>query len=436
MLIAVLTAKGQAVYTTTVISSQLNQNPVSDSTGDSPIISSVSPIAAIRLQTITIKGSGFGNTQPQLMNLNDGSVDTIVGGTTPVIRIYDVAGLDSWEAGCQDSQWVPKDMIGIYLTSWSDNEIVLGGFGTELNVNGQGPLNINPGDPLIVDVLTSNGQVAYATNAVSSQFDQNSTQNSPTPNLSTPTLAVACQSSTTTLNFRVEIKGNLSDNGIGILGASISLYYSINQGSSWQGLTMVDTDSGGNFLAEWLPSVTGNFLINATYTGDSTYSWVSTVVNLVVTPYPSENTKDVFSVTSNSTVSDLAFNSTSGQLSFTVSGPSGTTGYADVGISKSLVNDLSTVKSYVDGSTINYTVTSTTDSWILHFAYHHSTHEVSINLSNATTSMFIITQLLQGVTYGAIIILIVIVVLLLILRKDKITTPSIFKKSGHNLMRI
>ena len=161
------------------------------------------------------------------MNLTDGSVDTIVGGTAPVIRIYDEAGLDSWEAGCTDSQFVPKDMIGIYLTSWSDNEIVLGGFGTELNVDGQGPLNINPGDPLIVDVQTANGQTSYTTTAVSSQSGQNSTPSpGPTPNLPTPTLTVSCQSSTTISNFRVEINGNLTDNGIGIPEAPIFLYYS------------------------------------------------------------------------------------------------------------------------------------------------------------------------------------------------------------------
>ena len=431
LLIAVLTANGQAAYTTTVISSQSNPSLTSGSTGAPPVISSVSPISATQLQTITIQGSGFGNIQPQLMNLTDGSVDTIVGGTTPVIRIYDEAGLDSWEAGCQDSQWVPKDMIGIYLTSWSDNEIVLGGFGTELNANGQGPLNINPGDPLIVDVLTSNGQTAYTTTAVSSQSGQNSTQSpGPTPNLPTPTLTVSCQSSTTISNFRVEINGNLTDNGIGIPGALIFLYYSINEGSSWQGLTTVNTDSDGNFLAVWLPAVTGNYLINATYAGDSTYPGASTVVNLVVTPYPSENAQDVFSVASNSTVSDLAFNSTSGQLSFTVSGPSGTTGYADVYIAKSLVNDISTVKAYIDGNTLNYTVTSTADSWILHFTYHHSTHEITINLNKVSTSTLSITQLLQGVTYGAIISLSVIVVLLLILRKDRTKTPPSPKSSG------
>ena len=226
----------------------------------------------------------------------------------------------------------------------------------------------------------------------------------------------------------MEINGNLTYNGIGIPGAPIFLYYSINEGSSWQDLTTVNTDSNGNFLAEWLPSVTGNYLINATYSGDSTYPGASTVVNLVITPYPSENAQDVFSVASNSTVSDLAFNSTSGQLSFTVSGPSGTTGYADVYIAKSLVNDISTVKAYIDGNSINYTVTSTADSWILHFTYHHSTHEVTIYLNNASTSTLSITQLLQGVTYGAIISLSVIVVLLLILRKGRNRNPTFHQK--------
>ena len=213
-------------------------------------------------------------------------------------------------------------------------------------------------------------------------------------------------------------------------GALISLYYSINEGSLWQSLTTVNTDSEGNFLAEWLPSVTGNYVINATYAGDSTYPGASTVVNLVVTPYPVKNTQNVFSVASNSTVSDLAFNSTSGQLSLTVSGPSGTTGYADLYISKSLVKDISNVNAFIDGTTINYTVSSTADSWILHLTYHHSTHEIVIHLNNATTSALSITQLLQGVTYGAIISLSLIVVLLLILRKDRTRTSFSPKNSG------
>jgi hypothetical protein len=105
-------------------------NAVSANTGPTPVIDSVSPISATRLQTIIISGSGFGDIQPQVTNLSDGSLVTLVGGTTPVIRIYDVEGWDSWEAGCEDSQWVPGGLIGVYLTSWSDTEIVLCGFET------------------------------------------------------------------------------------------------------------------------------------------------------------------------------------------------------------------------------------------------------------------------------------------------------------------
>jgi hypothetical protein len=136
-----------------------------------PVINSVSPISATRQQTIVISGSGFGDTQPRVMNLSDGSVVTLVGGITPVLRIYDVEGWDSWEAGCEDSQWVPGGLIGVYLTSWSDTEIVLGGFGIDLNVNGQEPRNIKTGDPLIVNVQTANGQTAYAATVVSSQSE-------------------------------------------------------------------------------------------------------------------------------------------------------------------------------------------------------------------------------------------------------------------------
>ena len=135
--IQIQTVSGFATYNTIAISSQSNQNPTSGSIRVPPLISSVSPIAATRLQTITIRGSGFGNTQPQLLNLGDGSVDTVGGGNTPVIRIYDEGSLDSWEAGVQDTPNTGADCIGVILVSWSDTEIVLGGFGTALNTSGQ-----------------------------------------------------------------------------------------------------------------------------------------------------------------------------------------------------------------------------------------------------------------------------------------------------------
>jgi hypothetical protein len=147
----------------------------------------------------------------------------------------------------------------------------------------------------------------------------------------------------------------------------------------------VNTGSDGGFSVEWLPSVTGNYLINATYAGDAAHSRASTVVNLAIMPYKSRDAQDVFSVASNSTVSGLAFNSTSQELSFTVTGSSGTTGYVDVYIAKTLINNIGQVKAYVNNNAVNYTATQIDDSWLLHFTYQHSTHTVVISLGTVIT---------------------------------------------------
>ena len=89
-----------------------------------------------------------------------------------------------------------------------------------------------------------------------------------------------------------------------------------------------------------------------------------------------------FSVISNSTISELSFNSTSRLLSFTVSGPSGTIGYTNVTIAKTLIANISELKVNLDGNQINYTATSTDYSWLIHFTYEHSTHKVVIILGS------------------------------------------------------
>jgi len=128
--------------------------------GAPPVISSVSPISATRLQTIYIRGSGFGNTQPITMSLGDGSIDTVGGGknmpgggNTPVMQVNNYAR-NTWGSGVRDSPDTGWCSIGIFLVSWSDNEIVLGGFGSALSTTGQGEWTIMPGDPMRVVVIT------------------------------------------------------------------------------------------------------------------------------------------------------------------------------------------------------------------------------------------------------------------------------------------
>ena len=402
-----------ASYSTSVLGSQ----PTPSGNGGGPTISSVSQISTGIVQKIVIKGSGFGDTQPQTMSLGDGSIDTVGSGSTPILQIHD-DGWYGWEAGTQDGPTTGADSIGVILESWSDGEIVLGGFGAALNDSG-GQWQLLPGDPIRVVVMTPEGAAIYETK-VAGTSDM-TTNSAPPPSF--PKLAVYCQSTATLSNFKVQISGNLSDDGVGVPDAPILLAYSVTDGGSWLNLTTVDTDLNGGFLAEWLPSASGNYVLNATYAGNATLPGTSTVVNLVVTPTDSVNVQDVFSVSSNSTVTDLAFNSTSSQLSFTVTGPTGTRGYADVYIAKSLVNDTSSISAYIDGAQASFTITSTADSYVLHFSYHHSTHEVEIDLYGKSTSALNVTLILEGTAYGAAISLTVIAVLLLLLRKNRKKTP-------------
>lgn len=97
---------------------------------------------------------------------------------------------------------------------------------------------------------------------------------------------------------------------------------------------------------------------------------------------------NVFSVTSNSTISSLAYTSEASELSFEVSGPASTTGYTEVFIPKSLLSNVTGVKTIFDGKQLNYSSSSIDDSWCLHFVYPHSTHNVVINLQSDVISEF------------------------------------------------
>jgi regulation of enolase protein 1 (concanavalin A-like superfamily) len=246
-------------------------------------------------------------------------------------------------------------------------------------------------------------------------FNLISTNIQPKP---TPTLDISSQSSTSLNEFKVQIKGNLSYNSTALANEPILLSYSVNGGKSWQDLTLTYTASDGSYSAEWQPSVTGNYLLKAVYDGNDNYSSSSAIVNLAVTSYQEKN---VFSVSTNSTISGLSFNSTNKELSFTVSGPTGTNGYANVYLAKTLVQDASSISVYLDGNKIDCQTTAIDDSWLLQFTYHHSTHEVKVNLAAASTGISG-NSLENWITYAVIVslvLIIVVAVLILVMRKKK-----------------
>ncbi len=167
-------------------------------------------------------------------------------------------------------------------------------------------------------------------------------------NLQTPILTASCLSQGSQSSFNVyKINGSLTFNGAGVAGVPILLSYSVTGGESWQDLTLVYTGSDGSYSALWLPTVTGNYQLKATFQGDENYLGTSDIINFAIEPGADQS---VFSVTSNSTVTALFFDSANNELSFNVSGLAGTRGYVDVCIPKSLLNDTSALKVYLDGN--------------------------------------------------------------------------------------
>ena len=135
-----------------------------------------------------------------------------------------------------------------------------------------------------------------------------------------------------------------------------------------------------------------------------------------------------FSIISNSTISEIAFNSTTSVLSFTVSGPHGTVGYTNVTIAKTLIANISELKVNLDGNQINYTSTSTDYSWLIHFTYGHSTHKVVILLSSLHANSSY-TVSLEPTIFGGIII-VIIAAILLIYKKAHKKNPNFQSKDA------
>jgi parallel beta-helix repeat protein len=94
------------------------------------------------------------------------------------------------------------------------------------------------------------------------------------------------------------------------------------------------------------------------------------------TPSP---TPDAMLIESNSTVSAFSFNASIPEISFTVAGPDGTTGYTRLSISKTFMPNADTIQVYIDGNKVNSEITSNGDIWQVTFTYHHSSHQVAIN---------------------------------------------------------
>ena len=199
-------------------------------------------------------------------------------------------------------------------------------------------------------------------------------------------ISISTSSSSTSVGFQVKISGTLRDvYGTSLEDETVVLQYAFEGTSTWTPLTSDQTDRDGHYDAVWIPPATGYFTIKAEWEGNSTHIEAinSTTINSIT--YDGQY---VFSVESNSTISNLFFNSTDQTLSFTAQGTSGTQGYAKIIIDKTLVNDLESMIVYLDGDQVEYSVQENEGSWCLTIDYDHSTHKIVVSLDSAVIPEF------------------------------------------------
>jgi hypothetical protein len=183
----------------------------------------------------------------------------------------------------------------------------------------------------------------------------------------------------TFVGFKVNITGMLQDEYENSLrDETVVLYYTFSGIIDWVPITSDTTDDLGCYFAMWVPPATGYFILKAEWAGNMTHSATSNTTTLSSLPYQNQF---ICSVESNSTISELAFNTTDWTLSFTAIGPNGTMGYVKVTVAKSLAANPSDIRVLLDGEQLEFSIASIDDSWLLSFTYEHSTHQVAVDLN-------------------------------------------------------
>jgi hypothetical protein len=234
----------------------------------------------------------------------------------------------------------------------------------------------------------------------------------PSPDANHPAisaLALSCQK-TDNATSTTEIIGQLTAYNIGVPQATVGLGYRAVGDLNWTDITQTVTAQDGSFQVQWTPPSPGTYQINATYWGADIYTPAFTAIEVLVTVPSGSRPQQVFSLESNSTISNLSFNSESDELTFSVSGESGTSGYTDACIAKSLVADPNSIHAYIDDKQFTCTVSESGDCWILHFTYHHSSHDIRFDLGGDGGNSSSVQELPEGKLLIAAAVLAVVAV--------------------------
>jgi hypothetical protein len=245
--------------------------------------------------------------------------------------------------------------------------------------------------------------------------------------------ATANKGSQMYVNEPVIIQGGITNFGLPFSGPTIHLVWVNPDGTSVEAKTSVN--SSGQFQFTFTPKEVGMAQYCCFFNDVYTPYYTMNVLTITTTPpqtsepipTASENQTDtsplltpdpnIFNVQSNSSVSEFYFDSVNQELSFNVSGSSGTMGCTNVTIAKSFLSNVNNLKVYLDGTPVDFTVTSNDSSWLITLIYHHSAHQVRIGLSSDIAPSFNFT--VAGLIVASILVIAVVTIFGAVMHRKK-----------------
>jgi len=160
---------------------------------------------------------------------------------------------------------------------------------------------------------------------------------------------------------------------VGIAVQDILLSYSTLDDTLWIPIDTCMTNEWGKYSFRWTTPPEGTFSLKAEWTGNSEYHAASNTTTQGTIPIDDKQTV----IQSNSSITQITYNQTAG-ISFTVSGETGTQGYAKVVVPQSLMPESQNIKVFIDEKAVYFDLSTDKDSWIISFSYQHSSHQVIV----------------------------------------------------------
>jgi hypothetical protein len=192
-------------------------------------------------------------------------------------------------------------------------------------------------------------------------------------------ISISTSSSTSLSDLKVNITGTLDElDGAPLNGEAVTVYSAFNGTADWSEIGQASkTDSSGAYSKTWAPPASGYYVLKAEWAGNATHSPASSKTTLSEVSFSNQY---VFTVESNSSTSGLSYDEANQSVRFSVEGPSGTKGYAQITVPKSLAVDTAKMMVYVDDSETSFETSSRDGSWVLAIEYTHSEHRVVVDL--------------------------------------------------------